>query len=345
MPPNGPQFLCLNDNTSRCSAWIKPQNRCCKRPISASDKKERDKLLSQYRNSQHPQLSSADERQLLSLFFCKGWHRPGGKHAVSDLAQRSIADGLRRANLIRATQPAESQATSGAESLRANGPESPPTRPIREPEPTQHSPSGQPHSPDASTMIDPDEQRQGEPVAAEPQQRGSPVDDHGPRRSARLQQRNAVLASASSHDQSLQRADEGQSLPATAGSLEGSADANRGCRRSARLREQSTRSSASAPGAHEGIHEAPVQGQELQVAVDPIRRSPRRLPARSFGLAPSGRRDPRQHRDVDTAEECAICRDELDAPGDVARCKQCSHDFHIKCIVPSFITTPQCPYW
>lgn len=190
-------------------------------------------------------------------------------------------------------------------------------------------------------MIDPDEQRQGEPVAAEPQQRGSPVDDQGPRRSARLQQRNAVLASASSHDQSLQRAEEGQSLPATAGSLEGSADANRGHRRSARLREQNTRSSASAPGAHE----APVQGQELQVAVDPIRRSPRRLPARSFGLAPSGRRDPRQHRDVDTAEECAICRDELDAPGDVARCKQCSHDFHIKCIVPSFITTPQCPYW
>ncbi|KAM4067509.1 ring finger domain-containing protein [Hirsutella rhossiliensis] len=86
MAPHCPQFRSINNNPSLCSAWIKSEDRCCQRQISASDKKKRDDLLLIYqRNSRHLSI----EMELFRLFFCNGWHRPGGRYPINESARAS----------------------------------------------------------------------------------------------------------------------------------------------------------------------------------------------------------------------------------------------------------------
>lgn len=294
MPPTKPQFRALNGDPALCSAWIKSENRCCQRQISASDRKLRDRLLSLYRNSRVPDIEAA----LIQLFFCKNWHRPGGKYSISEMAQSSILAYLQARAPSHPAQPQGTQAASGGTTT----------------------------------------------VAPAQTQQGSFQDVRGYRRSARLQQQIAAPAPVASLRPRSRQGDESTIPSEAAGQRQRTSDGIGGYGRSALGQERSDSVPASAPS----THEVPLQSGESSVAPTTVRRSPRRLPAQTFAQAPAGRADPRRHREVDVGEECAICRDELGLPRDVARCNGCSNDYHIACVAECFRTAegrPKCPTW
>lgn len=77
---SGPKFILFNEDPSRCSAWLKDKGRCCHRKIAAVDQKRRDSLLQFISRAQIYGTEVAEE--VANLYFCNGWHRPGGKHPI-----------------------------------------------------------------------------------------------------------------------------------------------------------------------------------------------------------------------------------------------------------------------
>lgn len=81
-----------NDDCGHCSAWIDDKKRCCLRPISAADRKRRGELI---QLMEAPNQQQQHMEEAARLYFCKGWHRPGGKHSVETSALTVVASWLR----------------------------------------------------------------------------------------------------------------------------------------------------------------------------------------------------------------------------------------------------------
>ncbi|KAH8674421.1 hypothetical protein BGZ60DRAFT_403905 [Tricladium varicosporioides] len=81
MSPSTVTFKECNTNTSKCSAWLQEKNRYCGRNIVAADQDRKKMLLQSITRTRAYHGSKADE--LAGLYFCNGWHRPGGKYAIS----------------------------------------------------------------------------------------------------------------------------------------------------------------------------------------------------------------------------------------------------------------------
>ena len=71
-------------NAHQCSAWLKDKDRCCQRKIADLDQNRKMCLLQT--------TSCVDEEvdELVGLYFCKGWHRTGGRYAVSTSERRKV---------------------------------------------------------------------------------------------------------------------------------------------------------------------------------------------------------------------------------------------------------------
>jgi hypothetical protein len=72
-------FSQTNSNQSKCSAWLKDQNRCCERVIAKADRDERDSLLALL--TVGGVYAEEQAQKFVDLHFCRNWHRRGGKHA------------------------------------------------------------------------------------------------------------------------------------------------------------------------------------------------------------------------------------------------------------------------
>ena len=75
-----PRFVEFNEDPSRCSAWLKDKGRCCHRKIAAVDQKRRDSL---FQSNSRARIRKEEVEEMINLYFCNGWHRPGGKHPIS----------------------------------------------------------------------------------------------------------------------------------------------------------------------------------------------------------------------------------------------------------------------
>jgi hypothetical protein len=84
-------FKEVNENTSKCSAWLQEKDRCCQRTIVTADQQRKEMLLQSItrRNSQGEELD-----ELAGLYFCNGWHRPGGRCAISSSQTRKLLQNL-----------------------------------------------------------------------------------------------------------------------------------------------------------------------------------------------------------------------------------------------------------
>jgi hypothetical protein len=85
-------FKEVNENTSKCSAWLKEKDRYCGRNIIAADRKRKAFLLQSIDRSRTHGGSEAEE--LAGLYFCNGWHRPGGRYAISSSERRKLLQAL-----------------------------------------------------------------------------------------------------------------------------------------------------------------------------------------------------------------------------------------------------------
>ena len=74
-----PKFIKFNENPDRCSAWLKGKERCCRRRIAAVDQKRRDSLC---QSNSRARIKTEEAEEMVNLYFCNGWHRPGGKHPI-----------------------------------------------------------------------------------------------------------------------------------------------------------------------------------------------------------------------------------------------------------------------
>ena len=106
-------FRKFNENASKCSAWLEEKDRCCGRNIVAADQERRTLLLESIPRNRIYDGDNAKE--LAGLYFCNGWHRPGGIYAVSS----SEAGKLLQTLSSRAPE-------SGPQFLRAVRPQEPP---------------------------------------------------------------------------------------------------------------------------------------------------------------------------------------------------------------------------
>ncbi len=85
-------FKEFNKNTSKCSAWLKEKDRYCGRNIIAADRERKAFLLQSIDHSRTHSGSEAEE--LAGLYFCNGWHRPGGRYAISSSESRKLLQTL-----------------------------------------------------------------------------------------------------------------------------------------------------------------------------------------------------------------------------------------------------------
>lgn len=366
MSANSPHFFLFNDNPSQCSAWMKSENRCCRRQISAPDMKRRAMLLSTYKNQI---LQSSSQTELAGLYFCNGWHRPGGKYPVQSSARDTVLSLLQESagpatrfhtrgrpvpstadNVEESASICVSINLSEEERLRFSG---------------EHS-SGQ-HQGRASHLppLPPATRQHRQPA---PSSAGS-VREADPRDAPRssfanedLTERLAEHTPAPLAVDLLQRRTQ-QGIPT----------GNTGNRRSARLQAQqhaspilaSTARSQPASVQREEPqatpvsvrrsarlqaqqHAARIQGPTARSEPAPLQREEPRLPAQRFAEAPADRVDPRLDRIVDVNGECPICTCRLGPLERVARCNHCCNDYHLDCVLMWFnnaTTAPSCGIW
>lgn len=81
-------FKEFNGNQLQCSAWVKDKGRCCQRTIANADQKRRAALLQSV--SAHQVNFRQEAEELADLYFCNGWHRPGGKYAIPTSERRKL---------------------------------------------------------------------------------------------------------------------------------------------------------------------------------------------------------------------------------------------------------------
>ncbi|RDL36269.1 uncharacterized protein BP5553_06881 [Venustampulla echinocandica] len=81
-------FKEFNKDTSICSAWLPGKDRCCGKRIVAADQERKEMLLQSIARGRMYHGDKADE--LAGLYFCNGWHRAGGKHAISSSQTRKL---------------------------------------------------------------------------------------------------------------------------------------------------------------------------------------------------------------------------------------------------------------
>ncbi|KFA55413.1 hypothetical protein S40293_11539 [Stachybotrys chartarum IBT 40293] len=74
------QFLSFNENPSQCSALTR-EGRHCQRRISIKDQARRDPLTLALEDDPDDRTKVTE---LVHLFFCKGFHRPGGKFPIHE---------------------------------------------------------------------------------------------------------------------------------------------------------------------------------------------------------------------------------------------------------------------
>lgn len=85
-------FKEFNENTSKCSAWLQEKGRCCGRTIVTTDQEKKEILLQSIARSRTSHNDQSDE--LAGLYFCDGWHRPGGKYVISSSQTRKLLQNL-----------------------------------------------------------------------------------------------------------------------------------------------------------------------------------------------------------------------------------------------------------
>lgn len=81
-------FEKLNDNHSYCSVWLKDKDRFCRRTVANSDQKRRRFLLQSI--SCGREYAGNDAEEIADLYFCKGWHRKGGRYAISSTERLKV---------------------------------------------------------------------------------------------------------------------------------------------------------------------------------------------------------------------------------------------------------------
>jgi hypothetical protein len=332
-----PKFQEFNENPSKCSAWLKDKGRCCQRKIAAVDQKKKDTLL---RSVSGNRIYRGDEaEELADLFFCNGWHRPGGKYAIPNPERQKVLQSL----FPSTPQPATwfIQAPRHRES------------PISSPANAAQDSASFGFS-DAErltlSMAQSDEQypsATSEPFATRTQRElPTPSPANAAQEITSLGLSDAERLSFSNAESSMQYPMPITNPLATRGQESvAPAQAPIPVRQSARLRgaEPTTptpdNQSTSITPSRSAVQTRQAAGAQF---------APSLLPARRFAQAPRNRVDPRSDRIVDVNEECPICTDPLRSPDDVARCNNCCNDFHINCVDAWFsspIRTAHCGSW
>lgn len=293
---------------------------------------------------------------MMNLYFCNGWHRPGGKHPIS-FSERD--------KVLQILFPNTPELANGdATAPRQREPRAPsfPEISLSERYGSTFStvPSAGQHG--RQTLQTPatnlEQGQRAPPVANESQESasislseserfvftnaesGAELFEHVPfttrpnarvlRRSARLrgQQPEADRSTASSSQATL-AASSPRSAP---------------LRRSARIRGQGQHSEgADAPAA-----QIPAAARAPAPQSNPTNRqneSDHTQPTHSSPSAPIAR-EHRMARNVDATEDCGICREQLGAGSDVGRCCTCGNDFHKICWATWLTTGSQtCGSW
>lgn len=367
MPSQGSQFHQFNNDPGRCSAWIKAKKRCCQRAVSAADLKTRNGLLSLPRTagSERDDMSKA-----AALYFCNGWHRPGGKHPVDGSAITMVVAALQK--LRKAAPTDDGKASQGAEA-RLDRPagsaeeEAGPLQVTRQQRSRGPLPEkqGRPHAQPSGT---PQANAESTPRTA---QGGGEAREgliqEGSRRggSERRAQANTeeVPKPSSERRQAPASSKEVRSSPPRQDRAEPPAPVRRSTRIAARLAD-GQQAVSPAPAI------SPLPAQESEPSDPPVRRSAR---LRALGertnvgssegsqseAAPAARRphtigkdrrlgNERACRDVNAAEQCPVCVDALGSDGPWARCNLCSNDYHVRCLTTWFANTdypPHCGHW
>ncbi|KAH8799402.1 hypothetical protein F5884DRAFT_863571 [Xylogone sp. PMI_703] len=128
-------FKEFNENPSKCSAWLKEKDRCCGRNIVATDQERKTFLLQSIaRNRIH---DGEEAEELVGLYFCNGWHRPGGRYAIPHSERRKLLQAL-------FPRDSESETQTLPAVLRQHSPISSPTNETQEPALLQFSDSERP---------------------------------------------------------------------------------------------------------------------------------------------------------------------------------------------------------
>lgn len=336
-------------------------------------------MLLSLREGQELQPDSLAE--LVGLYFCNRWHRPGGKYAVESSARESVLSLLPKHN------HGTRLYTQGHSPISAAGNVERPTVVRTQVDPTEQTLAlSSLHSSEQNTAPQPPRQAAPSPVGTANQE-GTHVDTQTPpiegpsqrslgstpeapalvlrrtglavRRSTRLQNRQNV----SSQTMMARR----QPILSQG---EDSSARTLPVRRSARLQAQqpavpvqtSTSQSQHAQPQREEARTASLLAREVARLMpmqrgDPVqtqaselsrlRARESQLPAQRFGVS-ARHADSRAGRFVDINDDCAICQDTLGRAGQVARCNYCCNDFHTECALRWFSncnTTPHCGFW
>lgn len=289
-------------------------------------------LLEVYEN---PVRNSSIVNELIDLYFCNGWHRPGGKHPVQDSARNEVLSRLTQSgNLPTQSHTRGQPAPSTANNTRDSAPNS------VNPSVEERRRSSRAHSPER--------QRRQESLpspATRHRQRPAPLPLGNPREADSRNTSRSPLTNEKLIKQLAQRTQTPPAVDLPRGrNQEGISTGNIGNRRSARLQAQ--RNAAPFQASTTTLQPATLQREEREAIPVAVRRSPR-FPAQRFSEVPAHRADPRLNRVVDVNGDCTICTSAFGDAQNVARCNQCCNDYHIGCILRWFtdVNLPSCCFW
>ena len=343
MAPRNRHSVQINDDINRCSAWIDGRNRCCQRLISKADRKKRDGLLLA---AKAPGGRRDATLEAAKLYFCNGWHRPGGKYPVDSSAVKSISsllqkcapsgsDGHSRASVSRLPR-----SPHGADSARIQS------------SPTKRQ-QGHTHAEGAPAV-----RRSPRFVAQQRDTAGQPSQAHvnlgsRVRRSERIATRRGMGPRDTTSSTHLDLPAQEEDPTSTTDGLEhgtsqhqvvppASAPPSLSPQRPVPPQPPQLRRSDRIRASHVSANNPPLETSRPSAATTTRR-------PHTFGRCRDDNRIGTRvaARIVEEDEECPICFEILGSEGPSARCNFCTADYHLACLtwwIPGRLS-PSCPKW